>query len=186
VARPGWAARDDDAVTVVLLVLAPRTRPCIHHPHYGRVTDESKSQFLGRFLCRTRVTEFGHSGDSTPPWHDSDIAATTSNLRIRTGRMSASLDTTVEAGKSLTGEPLRNPLTAKQRSSPTWLRWVRASPDPYLRGSSPCGQYAPAAASRKAEASCKAPIPVVRGQPSPTLGDALNAGYLYLEVRYRE
>ena len=27
--------------------------------------------------------------------------------------MSASLDTTVEAGKSLTGEPLRNPLTAK-------------------------------------------------------------------------
>ena len=162
------------------------SRPCIHHPHHGRVTDESKSQFLGRFLCRTRVTEFGHSGDSTPPWHDSDIAATTSNLRIRTGRMSASLDTTVEAGKSLTGEPLRNPLTAKQRSSPSWLRWVRASPDPYLRESPPWGQYAPAAASRKAEASCKAPIPVVRGQPSPTLGDALNAGYLYLEVRYRE
>jgi hypothetical protein len=54
--------------------------------------------------------------DSTPPCHDSNSAATTSNPRTRTGRMSASLETTVEAGKSLMGEPLRNPLGAKQRS----------------------------------------------------------------------
>jgi hypothetical protein len=85
------------------------------------------------------VTKFGSGsgGDSTPPCQDSNSAATTSNPRPRTGRMSASLETTAEAGESLTGEPLRNPLPAKQRSSPTRPRWVGAcaSPDPYLKGS---------------------------------------------------
>jgi hypothetical protein len=85
-----------------------------------------------------RVTKFGSgSGDSTPPCQDSNSAATTSNPRPRTGRISPSLETTVEAGESLTGEPLRHPLPAKQRSSPTRPRWVGAyaSPDPYLKGS---------------------------------------------------
>ena len=84
------------------------------------------------------VTRFGSgSGDSTPPCQDSNSAATTSNPRPRTGRMSASLETTVAAGESLTGEPLRNPLPAKQRSSLTRPRWVGAcaSSDPYLKGS---------------------------------------------------
>jgi hypothetical protein len=85
-----------------------------------------------RFSWRERVTEFDHSGDSGPPCQDSNSAATTSNPRTRTGRTSASLETTGEAGKSLMGEPLRNPLAAKQRSSPTRPRWVQAcaSPDP--------------------------------------------------------
>ena len=144
--------------------------------NFGALRCCSSSWFAGRririwsrgnYLTNSRgraerllVTKFDHSGDGAPPSQNSNSVATTSNPRTRTARMSASLETTVEAGKSLTGEPLRNPLTAKQRSSPTWLRWVRASPDPYLRGSSPCGQYAPAAASRKAEASCKALPPV--------------------------
>ena len=72
------------------------------------------------------VTKFGDSGDSALPCHNSNSAATTNNPRPRTGRMSASLETTVEAGGSLTGEPLRNPLPAKQRSSPTRPPWVRA------------------------------------------------------------
>src|SRR5215471_6237985 len=96
-----------------------------------------------------RVTKFGDSGDSALPCHNSNSAATTNNPRPRTGRMSASLETTVEAGESLTGEPLRNPLPAKQRSSPTRPRWVGAcaSRDPYLKGSKPppCGKYAPTA-----------------------------------------
>ena len=73
-----------------------------------------------------------HSGDSAPPFQDSNSAATTSNPHTRTGRTSASLETTGEAGKSPTGEPLRNRLPAKQRSSPTRPRWVQAcaSPDP--------------------------------------------------------
>jgi hypothetical protein len=51
--------------------------------------------------------------------------------------MSASLETTVEVGESLTGEPSRHPLQAKQRSSPTRPLWLRAyaSPDPYFKGS---------------------------------------------------
>ena len=113
------------------------------------------------------VTKFGSGsggGDSPPPCQDSNSAATTSNPRPRTGRMSASLETTVEAGESLTGEPLRNPLPAKQRSSPTQPQWVRAcaSPDPYLKGSkllSTCGQYAPAAASRKDDALARPILP---------------------------
>ena len=72
------------------------------------------------------VTKFGDSGDSARPCHNSNSAATTNNPRPRTARMSASLETTVEAGESLTGEPLRNPLPAKQRSSPTRPPWVRA------------------------------------------------------------
>ena len=51
------------------------------------------------------VTKFGDSGDSALPCHNSNSAATTNNQRPRTARMSASLETTVEAGESLTGEP---------------------------------------------------------------------------------
>jgi hypothetical protein len=84
------------------------------------------------------VTKFGSgSDDSTLPCQGSNSAPTTSNPRPRTGRISPSLETTVEVGESLTGEPLRNSLPAKQRSSPTRPRWVGvcASPDPYLKGS---------------------------------------------------
>ena len=108
-----------------------------------------------RFSWRERVTEFDDSGDSGLPCQDSNSAATTSNPRTRMGPTSASLETTVEAGKSLAGEPLRHLLAATQRSSPTRPRWVRAcaSPDPYLKGLKllSVGQYAPAAASRKAD-----------------------------------
>src|SRR5262245_38050328 len=92
-----------------------------------------------RLSWRERVTEFGDSGDSGPPRQDSNSAATTSNPRTRTGRTSASLETTVEACKNLAGEPLCNPLAAKQRSSPTRPRWVRAcaSPDPSQRDETP-------------------------------------------------
>ena len=112
------------------------------------------------------VTKFGNSGDSALPCHNSNSAATTSNPKPRTGRMSASLETTEEVGESLTGEPLRHPLPAKQRSSPTRPLWLRAyaSPDPHFKGSklSPCGQYAPAAASRKADALAGPILPLRR------------------------
>jgi hypothetical protein len=64
---------------------------------------------------RPSVTEFGNSGsaDSRLPWQGSNRAATTNNPMRRTGRISPSLETTVEAGESLMGDPLRNPLTAK-------------------------------------------------------------------------
>ena len=83
------------------------------------------------------VVAIARPGDSTPPCQDSNSAATTSNPRPRTGRISPSLETTAGAGESLTGEPLRHPLPAKQRSSPTLPRWVGAcaSSDPYLKGS---------------------------------------------------
>jgi hypothetical protein len=83
------------------------------------------------------VTEFDDSGDSAPPCQDSNISATTSNPRTDTGGTSASLDTTVEDDNRLTGEHLRNLLQAKQRSSPSRPRWVRANASPdllYLKG----------------------------------------------------
>ena len=86
-----------------------------------------KSSYEQLRMRRTALlTKFGDSGDSALPCHNSNSAATTNNPRPRTGRMSASLETTVEAGESLTGEPLRNPLPGKQRSSPTRPPWVRA------------------------------------------------------------
>jgi hypothetical protein len=102
------------------------------HPHL--VARKSSYEQL-RTRRTALLTKFGDSGDSALPCHNSNSAATTNNPRPRTGRMSASLETTVEAGESLTGEPLRNPLPAKQRSSPTRPPWVRAcaSPDPYLK-----------------------------------------------------
>jgi hypothetical protein len=98
-------------------------------------------------------TEFGDGGDSRPPWRNSNIAATTSNPRTRMGRrISAGLETTV--GKSV-GEPLRYPLLAKQKSSPTRPRWVPTctSPDSLLKGSERLfvRKYAPATAARKAD-----------------------------------
>src|ERR1700751_3614717 len=64
------------------------------------------------------VTKFGSGsggGDSTPPCQDSNSAATTSNPRPRTGRISPSLETTVEAGESLTEKPVGTSLRAKPR-----------------------------------------------------------------------
>jgi hypothetical protein len=119
------------------------------------------------------VTKFGNSGDSALPCHNSNSAATTSNPKPRTGRMSASLETTEEVGESLTGEPLRHPLPAKQRSSPTRPLWLRAyaSPDPHFKGSklSPCGQYAPAAALRKADALTGLILPLGAPRPRPAI-----------------
>jgi len=92
-----------------------------------RIRIWSRGNYLTNSCGRAeRVTKFGDSGDSALPCHNSNSAATTNNPRPRTGRMSASLETTVEAGESLTGEPLRNPLPAKQRLSPTRPPWVRA------------------------------------------------------------
>ena len=86
------------------------------------------SYCLGQTPRQNCFTKFGDSGDSRPPWQNSNIAATTSNPRTRMGRrISEGLETTV--GKSV-GEPLRYPLLAKQISSPTRPRWVRTCTSP--------------------------------------------------------
>ena len=108
------------------LILAVRFHASIGSDLAGQHAGVNVERSLRR---RERVTEFG-SGDSAPPCHNSNSAATTSNPHTRTGRTSASLETTAEVGNRLTGEPLRHPLLAKQRSSPTRPRWVRARASP--------------------------------------------------------
>ena len=71
------------------------------------------------------ITEFGDNGDTAIPWQNGNSAATTRNPRRRPGRTASQSRETMGAGGSgLKGEPVRDPLARRRRSSPTRPIWL--------------------------------------------------------------